>query len=104
MKPHILLFVMLTALGAAPATGPLRVHPDNPLYFTDGRKGPDGSPRAIYLTGSHHWNNLQDSAKLGQPVTERFDYGAYLARLAKLNHNFMRMWSWEVGEKSDLCL
>jgi len=34
--------------------GPLRVHPDNPRYFTD------GSDRVIYLTGSHTWANLVD--------------------------------------------
>ena len=41
-------------LGPSPATGPLRVHPTNPRYFTD-----DGN-KAIYLTGSHTWSNLQD--------------------------------------------
>ena len=43
-----------------PAKGPLRVHPQNPRYFTDDTKGPDGSLKAVYLTGSHHWDNLQD--------------------------------------------
>ena len=33
------------------ATGPLRRHPSNPRYFTD------GSGKAIYLTGSHTWSN-----------------------------------------------
>ena len=42
-----ILFFAVTALTAAPATGPLRVHPTNPRYFTD------GSGKAIYLTGSH---------------------------------------------------
>jgi hypothetical protein len=37
---------------ATPAKGPLRVHPTNPRYFTDGTKNPDGSLKAIYLTGS----------------------------------------------------
>jgi hypothetical protein len=78
--------------------GPLRVHPPNPRYFTDGAKNADGSLKAIYLTGSHHWNNLQDSGKLGKPLTEKFDYDGYLRFLEKFNHNFMRMWSWEVGE------
>ena len=81
-----------------PAKGPLRVHPQNPRYFTDGTKGPDGSLTTVYLTGSHHWNNLQDSAKLGKPLTEKFDYDGYLGLLARLNHNYIRMWSWEVGE------
>ena len=96
--------VVTTMVGskAAPTRGSLCAHPTNPRYFTDGTKGPDGSLRAIYLTGSHHWNNLQDSGKLGQPLTGRFAYDGYLERLARLNHNFIRMWSWEVGEKSDL--
>ncbi|MGE3776134.1 MAG: hypothetical protein AB7F89_03030 [Pirellulaceae bacterium] len=45
------------ALAQPPAkqsVGPLRVHPDNPRYFTD------GSGKAVYLTGSHVWNTLQD--------------------------------------------
>jgi len=83
---------------AAPARGPLRVHPANPRYFTDGTRRPDGSVRAVYLTGSHHWNNLLDSARLGQPLTNRFDYDGYLAWLARWHHNFIRMWCWEVGE------
>ncbi len=36
------------------AAGPLRVHPDNPRYFTD------DSGRAVYLTGAHTWLDLQD--------------------------------------------
>lgn len=88
----------VTGAAAAPAAGPLRVHPQNRRYFTDGTKRPDGSLKALYLTGSHHWNNLLDSAKVGKPLTERFDFGSYLTRLAGLNHNFIRMWSWEVGE------
>jgi len=82
----------------APAKGPLRVHPENPRYFTDGTKTPDGSLKAVYLTGSHHWNNLQDSGKLGKPLTEKFDYDGYLGLLERFNHNYIRMWSWEVGE------
>ena len=42
---------------AAPAKGPLRVHPENPRYFTDGMEGPHGSLRAVCLTGAHTWNN-----------------------------------------------
>jgi len=81
----------------APARGPLRVHPENPRYFTDGTKAPDGSLKAAYLTGSHHWHNLQDAGRLGGPVTKRFDYDGYLEILTKLHHNFVRMWAWEGG-------
>lgn len=74
----------------SPATVPLKVHPSNPRYFTD------GSGKAIYLTGSHHWNNFLDSGQIGQPVSV-FDYSRYLQVLMSHNHNFMRMWAWEGG-------
>lgn len=69
------------------ASGPLRVHPDNPRYFAD------GTGRAVYLTGSHVWNNLADMGP-GDPPP-RFDFDAYLAFLEKYGHNFIRMWAWE---------
>jgi hypothetical protein len=67
--------------------GPLRVHPDNPRYFTD------GSGRAIYLTGSHTWSNLQDQGPTDPPP--KFDYARYLDFLQEHNHNFIRLWAWE---------
>ncbi len=73
-----------------PATGPLKVHPSNSRYFTD------GSGKAIYLTGSHHWNNLLDSGEIGQPLNA-FDYSRYLDFLTSHHHNFMRMWASEGG-------
>ena len=54
------LLFALAALNAAPAAGPLRVHPQNPRYFTDGTTNADGSLKAVFLTGSHTWSNLQD--------------------------------------------
>jgi len=90
--------VVLTALtrcdpaAAEAAKGPLRVHPQNPRYFTDGTKGPDGSLRAIYLTGSHHWDNLQDGYN---PEVTPFDFDRYLDLLEKHHHNFIRLWAWE---------
>jgi len=77
---------------AAPAKGPLRVHPENPRYFTDGTKAPDGSLKAVYLTGSHHWDNLQDGYN---PEVTPFDYARYLDLLQKHHHNFIRLWAWE---------
>src|SRR5438034_3619253 len=71
----------------APATGPLRVHPTNPRYFTD------GSGRAIYLTGSHVWENFQDRGTTWPPPA--FDTTAYLDFLQSRNHNFIRLWNWE---------
>lgn len=69
------------------APGSLRVHPANPRYFTD------GSGRAVYLTGSHTWANLQDQAEKDPPP--RFDFDRYLDFLQQHNHNFIRLWAWE---------
>jgi len=69
----------------APAKGPLRAHPNNPRYFTD------GSGQAIFLTGSHTWANFQD---IGVAPLPRFDWPAYLDMMVKHNHNFMRFWHW----------
>ena len=63
---------------------PLTAHPANRRYFTD------GSGRAVYLTGSHTWNNLQDNG-----VYPPVNFGEYLDFLQKYNHNFIRMWAWE---------
>lgn len=70
-----------------PIVGPLRVHRGNPRYFA----GTDG--RAVLLTGSHTWSNLQDNGTSDPPP--RFDYGKYLDFLVAHNHNFFRLWSWE---------
>src|SRR5687767_14991550 len=56
--------------GAAP--GPLRVHPTNPRYFTDGTKTRDSAWKAVYLTGSHTWANLIDRGVSDPPPT--FDF------------------------------
>lgn len=77
-----------------PAQGPLRNHPTNPRYFTDGTKLADGSLNAVYLTGSHTWNNLVDMEREERP--ERFDFNAYLNFLAQYNHNFIRLWAWDL--------
>jgi len=69
--------------------GPLKVHPDNPRYFTD------YSNRAIYLTGSHTWANLQDMEFKGEP---EFHYDEYLDFLAHYGHNWFRLWMFENAE------
>jgi hypothetical protein len=80
-------------VSAAPAMGPLRIHPANPRYFTDGSRGADGAPRAVYLTGAHTWNNLVDMGRNDPP--EKFDFEAYLKFLEKHHHNFIRLWTWD---------
>ena len=64
---------------------PLRVHPANPRYFQD------AAGRAVYLTGSHHWDNLIDNGE--RPGG--FDFASYLDRLEAWGHNFVRLWSHE---------
>ena len=77
-----------------PARGVLVVSEANPRYFTitsDERK-------AVYLTGSHIWNNLHDGMGPGPGCadsSEQLDYGAYLDFLAERGHNFIRLWRWE---------
>ena len=51
----------------------------------------DGSLRAVYLTGSHTWNNLVD---MGATIRlQPFDFDAYLDFLERHNHNFIRLWA-----------
>ncbi len=75
-------------LNSGPATGPLKVHPQNPRYFTD------GSGRAVYLTGAHTWSNFKDMGKTDPPPS--FDFEAYLDFLQQYHHNFIRLWTWEL--------
>lgn len=72
----------------ASAHGPLRVIPANPRYFTG------GGGKAIYLTGAHTWDNLQEMGEADRPAA--FDFNAYLDFLAKHDHNFIRLWRWEL--------
>ena len=64
---------------------PLRRHPSNPRYFAD------AAGRAVYLTGSHHWDNLIDNGE--RPGG--FDFERYLDRLEAWGHNFIRLWAHE---------
>ncbi len=72
----------------APARGPLRVHPENGRYFTD------GSGKAVYLVGAHTWANLVDLGPSDPPP--RFDFAAHLDFLRRYDHNFIRLWTWEL--------
>ena len=67
---------------------PLRALASNPNYFTD------GSGKAIYLTGSHTWNNLQDWGTNGS--IQSFDFTAYVQMLVKHHHNFTLLWATEL--------
>ena len=72
--------------------GPLQICTANPRYFAD----PSG--RAVYLTGSHTWQSLQDGILSDYTVvTQPFDYTGYLDLLQKNHHNFIRLWRWELA-------
>lgn len=77
------------------AAGPLVVSKTNPCYFT---AASDPERKAIYLTGSHIWNNFHDGmgpgAECGQSP-EQFDFDEYLKFLKEHGHNFIRLWRWE---------
>jgi hypothetical protein len=67
----------------------------NPRYFTIA-SAPD--QKAIYLTGSHIWNNFHDGMGPGagcSETPEESDFDAYLAFLKEHHHNFIRLWRWE---------
>jgi hypothetical protein len=72
----------------------LRPSKINPRYFTD------ASGRAIYLTGSHVWWNLQGArtwrvdCQSGRAAP--FRYGDYLDRMVSHGHNFIRLWRIEL--------
>ncbi len=66
--------------------GPLRVHPENPRYFTN------QSGKVIYLTGSHTYETFQENPAHDTPA---FDYEKFLLFLEERNHNFVRLWVWE---------
>lgn len=95
----VCLAASLALIGASPsgaqtAAGPLRVHPTNPRYFTD------GSGRAILLAGAHTWYTLQDSGWSDPPPA--FNYTAFLDSLQARGHNFFRMFVWEQARWSVL--
>ena len=68
-----------------PAKGPLKVHPANPRYFTDG----SGEP--VFLTGSQTWAGLQD---MGLPPLRPFAWNEFLDMLVDHNHNCTKLWIW----------
>ena len=76
---YLAMLMSWTMVEATLVAGPLQVHPTNPRYFTD------GSGKAIYLTGSHTWRNVQDSANVP-------NFTSYLDFLKKYGHNYTRLW------------
>jgi hypothetical protein len=92
----VLLAAAIGALTATAATanppihGPLRVSQQNPRYFAD------ATGRAVFLTGTHTWNDLVDESPASSLSTlPRFEWDRYLQFLQENHHNFIRLWAWE---------
>lgn len=81
-------FISTAMSKTIPITVPLRASPSNPNYFMD------GSGKAVYLTGSHTWNNFQDWGTDDAP--QPFNFAAYVKLLVKHNHNFTLLWQTEL--------
>ncbi len=79
--------IFVAGANAEPINGVLRIHPQNPRYFTD------NTGRAVYLTGAHTWASLVDISP-SDPSAE-FDFDKYLDWMTAYNYNFMRLWTWE---------
>ena len=58
--------------------------PKTTHYFTD------GGGKEAYLTGSHTWNDLQDSSDSDHP--ECFDFKGYLGVSDKHHHDVICLW------------
>ncbi|HEV8343914.1 MAG TPA: DUF6298 domain-containing protein [Candidatus Binatia bacterium] len=78
--------IVTSPVCGAAATGPLRIHPANPRYFTD------DSGKAIYLSGLDDSGEFQDAGTTYPPPSP-FDYAGYLHHLQSYGLNFLRMWT-----------
>ena len=72
---------------SAAINGPLKHLPSNSNYFTD------NGGKAIFLTGSHTWENFQDI--FSEENMPKLDWEEYLEMMESKHHNFMRFWVWE---------
>lgn len=99
MKYFRLLPTLVLATGVAVAShladltassmGPLKVSSTNPRYFAD----PGG--KVVYLAGSHNWDYLVDHGSTDPPTA--FDDTAYLDLLSQEEHNFIKMWAFDLA-------
>src|SRR5262245_41087549 len=87
----ITFLITLAVAYAEPAKEPLRILQSNPRYFTD------NTGKAIYLAGTHNWNNFQNTGHRAGPGDPPpvLDYKRFLDFLESHHHNFFRLWRWE---------
>lgn len=84
LRIAIFLFASELLSSATPAPGPLRVFPENPRYFSDGKN-------AVYLAGFQYWDVFD--AK-GNPSPDGMTYEEFLKISEKYGVNFIRLWRW----------
>jgi hypothetical protein len=77
-----------SATATRPIKVPLKALTTNPNYFTD------GTGKAVYLTGSHTWNTLQDWGT--NDAVQPLDFDAFVKMLAAHHHNFTLLWATEL--------
>jgi len=100
IRSGVLVFVaVFVSLMAGPLAGqPLRVHPQNPLYFMD------GSGKAIYLAGHQIFVDLQDNSfnkALIYNNRKTLDWNEYLDFVTAHDFNYIRNWIiWSTGSGS----
>jgi len=85
----VLILAWFCGVAAGEAMGPLVVCPANRRYFQNA-----GTGQVVLLTGSHTWANLVDMGATDPPPA--FDFAEYLDWMTRLNHNFIRLWTWEL--------
>jgi hypothetical protein len=73
--------------------GPLRVFEPNPIWLTD------DSNEAMLVSGVHTWNALRDIGPTNPPPA--FDFITFVDMMASYNHNFLRLWVWDMLQGVD---
>jgi hypothetical protein len=79
---------LIKAVSFRPITAPLRTFASNPNYFSD------GTGKAIYLTGSHTWNTLQDWGT--SDSVRPLDFQTFVQMLVAHHHNLTLLWTTEL--------
>lgn len=89
-------WLLVGPVHAEKATGPLRVHPENPRYFID------GNGKAIRLAGHQIFCDVQDNNFLKEYTYGKkraLDWAWYLDFAAERHLNYLRNWAiWSTGK------